>query len=138
MKSLLVSILVLALSSFSFATTKEDVQQKTADAASAAVDYSKEQKEQFQKDMEGKLSDLKQEIAEMKEAASKKTGAAKTEMKEQIASLEKKQDGIKKDLSKMKKSSGKAWAEMKTGMSKAWDSLADSYKKAKAEFKDKE
>ncbi len=134
MKAILIALLTLSFSFSSFATTKEEVQQKTADAASAAADYSKEQKEQFQKDMDTKLADLKAEIADLKKQASEKTGEAKKEMNTQIANLERKQKEMKKDLAKLGKSSGKVWSEMKTGMSKAWDSLSDSYEKAKAQF----
>lgn len=136
MKFLIFSIFTLSISLSSFATSKEEVQQKAGAAADAAVEYSKEQKEQFQKDMEVKLDELKKETADLKKSASEKTGKAKEEMKEQIKSLEKKQDEMKKDLAKLKKSSGKAWTEMKSGMSKAWDSLTESYKKAKAEFQE--
>ncbi|HEX7675560.1 MAG TPA: hypothetical protein VF412_15395 [Bdellovibrio sp.] len=136
MKSVLSVIIALSFSSHSFATTKEEVKQKTADAAVAAADYSKEQKEQFQKDMEGKLADLKNEIADLKKQASEKSGAAQKEMKAQIANLEKKQSEMKKDLAKLEKSSGKAWTEMKVGMNKAWDTLSDSYTKAKAKFQE--
>jgi len=136
MKAILIALLTLSFSFSSFATTKEEVQQKTADAATAAADYSKEQKEQFQKDMETKLGELKAEIADLKKQASEKTGAAKKEMNEQIATLEKKQKDMKKDLAKLGKSSGQAWAEMKVGMSKAWDSLSESYAKAKTKFQE--
>ncbi|UOF00763.1 sll1863 family stress response protein [Bdellovibrio reynosensis] len=129
-------ILFISLT-FSFsalATTKEEVSEKTKAAAIAAADYSVEQKEQFQKDMEVKLQDLKSEIADLKKSASEKSGKVKAGMKEKIAALESKQDEMKKDLAKLKKSSGKAWTEMKSGMNAAWDSLSKSYAKAKSEF----
>ena len=137
MKSILVALIALSLTPSVFATTKEEVKQKTAEAADAAANYSKEQKEQFQKDMQTNLDDIKKEIADLKKVASEKTGDAKKEMNEQIATLEKKQDEMSKDLSKLKKSTGRAWDQMKTGMNKAWDSLSDSYKKAKAEYTEK-
>lgn len=118
------------------ATTSEEVKTKTKEAATAAADYTKEQKEQFQKDMEAKLADIKQEISELSAKAAKKTGETKSEMRAQVKALETRQEVLKKDLAKLKKSSGNAWVEMKAGVSKAWDSLAESYDKAKAEFKE--
>lgn len=134
MKRILLAALVTILCQASLATTSDEVKQKTSDAVEAAADYSKEQKEAFQKDMEVKIDVVKTEIADLKKKAATKTGEAKKEAQTQIANLEKKQSELKADLAKLKKSSGKAWAEVKVGMGKAWDSLADSYKKAKAEF----
>ncbi|QDK39189.1 hypothetical protein [Bdellovibrio sp. NC01] len=134
MKAILIALIALSFSPVSFATTKEEVQQKTSEAASAAASYTKEQKEQFEKDMQAKYDSLKTEIAEMKAEAAKETGEAKKAMNEQIAILEKKQAEMKKDMAKLSKSSGAAWAEMKTGVSNAWNSLSASYEKAKAHF----
>lgn len=135
MKILILSAFILTCN-LSFATTSEEVKIKTKEAASAAADYSVEQKEKFQKDMETKMADLKKEIAELNKKVSQKTGDAKTTMQAQIKALEVRQENLKKDLSKLKKSSGNAWTEMKVGVSKAWDSLSESYYKAKAEFKE--
>ncbi|MGE5085601.1 MAG: hypothetical protein ACM3MG_04825, partial [Bacillota bacterium] len=79
MKSILVALMALSLTPSAFATTKEEVKHKTSEAADAAVNYSKEQKEQFQKDMQANLDDLKKEIADLKKSASEKTGDAKKE-----------------------------------------------------------
>lgn len=136
MKFLVLSILTLIFSNQSLATTKEDIKQKATETVSTVADYSKEQKEEFQKDMEAKLSDLGAEISQLKSTVSETSGEAKKDLNEKIAALEAKQSEVKKDLAKLKKSSGKAWSEMKTGVSKAWDALSDSYKKAKAEFKE--
>lgn len=136
MKYLVVSLLTLTFTCQTLATSKEEVKEKTVEAAVAVADYSKEQKEQFQKEMEVKLEDLNVEIKALKAKVSETSGDAKKEMKEQISSLESKQAEMKKDLAKLKKSSGKAWSEMKSGVSKAWNVLSDSYQKAKAEFKE--
>lgn len=133
MKSI-IFLFSFVLSFSAFATTKEEVADKTKAAATAAADYSAEQKEQFQKDMEHNLQELKSEISELKKSASEKSGKVKAGMKEKIAALEAKQADMKNDLAKLKKSSGKAWSEMKSGMSKAWGSLSESYAKAKSEF----
>lgn len=135
MKILICIILTLAVFT-SFATTKEEVKEKTSAAVEATASYTKEQKEEFQRDMEVKLAAIKKEIAELRATAAEKTGKAKVEMQQQLDALEVRQEVMKKDLKKLKKSSGNAWGEMKVGMSKAWDSLSKSYKKAKDEFKE--
>lgn len=115
-------------------TTATDVKNKTVEAAETAADYSVEQKEAFQKSMEQNIDKLSAEIATLKASASQKTGAAKSDMKEKIEALEKKQVKLQQDFRKMKQSSGRAWTEMKSGVSSAWDKVSESYKKAKAEF----
>jgi leucyl aminopeptidase (aminopeptidase T) len=126
--------LTLLFSPVLFATTAKDVKTKTTEAAEAAADYSVEQKEAFQQNMQKEMDEMSAEIARMKSVASQKTGAAKADMKEKIEALEKKQAEFQKDFRKLKKSSGKAWSEMKSGMSAAWGKVSESYKKAKAEF----
>lgn len=136
MKILALAALTLVFSFQSFATTTDDVKKETTEAASAVVEYSKEQKEQFQKDMDANLQKLQLEIADLKKAAAHKSGEAKKEMNEKIKAMEAQQDAIKSDLVKLKKRSGKAWEKMKVGVSKAWDSLSDSYQNAKDELKE--
>lgn len=118
------------------ATSKEEVSDKTGAAVAAAVDYTAEQKKIFQNEMEQKIKNLQSEIAEMKKSVAQKTGTAKKQMQEHIDYLEEKQTALNKDFSQLKKSSGNAWGRMKVGVSGAWDSLSDSYKKAKSEFKE--
>lgn len=136
MKFLVLPVIVLSFTVSAFASKKEEVKQKTAEAAAAVVDYSKEQKEQFQKEMEDNLAAINKEIAELKSHVSDVSGEAQKELNEKITALESKQSELSQRLAKLKKSSGKAWSEMKSGVTKAWDALSGSYKKAKAEFKD--
>lgn len=128
------SILLTVFASSTFAVTKEEVASKTSEAAQATVEYTREQKAEFQIEMEQKIKFLKKEIGELQQKASEKTGDAKKEMNESIKALKVRQEALSKDLSKLKKSSGNAWGEVKVGVSTAWDALSDSYKKAKDKF----
>ncbi len=139
--ALLKSIFVLALFSSSLvlaepvqATTSADVKQKSKEALETAADYSKEQKEQVQKNMEKSLNSLKEEIAELKVKAANKVGEAKETSDEQIEALQARQKELSKKLTEFKNSSGKAWTEMKNGMSAAIKKLSESYDKAKKEY----
>lgn len=133
---LLSSSLILSLQVFANeSVTKEEVKQKTVEAASAAVQYTKEQKEAAQKEMEANLDALKKQIAELKASANKKSGDVKKDLKEQAAALELKQKNLRKELNQLKRSTGRAWDDMKTGMSEAIQKLSESYEKAKENFK---
>jgi Flp pilus assembly protein TadB len=136
MKKLL-SILMLSILTFAFAnaTTSEDVKEKSKEAAASAVDYSKEQKEKIQAEMEESLETMKVKLAELKVQAQKKAGSAKDAAKSEIADLEKSQKQLSHRLDKFKKSSGKAWGHMKAGFSEAFEKLSEAYDKAKENYK---
>jgi peptidoglycan hydrolase CwlO-like protein len=135
MKFIFIALMATVVSVFTYAVTKEEVQKKSTEAASAAVEYSKEQKEQFQKEMGSKLEELTSEVSDLKKKALQTTGNAQKQLSEQINLLEKKEHEMKKDLASLSKSTGKSWEQMKSGVNKAWDSLSESYQKAKKEFK---
>ncbi len=137
MKYLICATAIL-FSVYSDATTKEDVGNKASEAAAAAVSYTQEQKEEFQKSMEQKLEELNTQISDLKEASAKKGTQARKETQKTIAALEAKKETMKKDLAQLKTRTGKAWGEMKSGMSQAWDSLKESYDKAKSEMSSQE
>lgn len=117
-----------------WATSREDVKRETKEAVDTASQYSVEQKEKVQKNMEENLTKMKKEIADLKAEAERKGSAVSANTKTKIHEMELKQEELQKDLSKLKASSGRAWEEMKKGMNQAMKSLSDSYQKAKAQF----
>lgn len=125
----LVSILFsLIFSHTVFATTASDVKNKAGETADTAVEYTKEQKDSFVKEMEENLAALKTKVKEMKA----KAGQTKDKT---VTKLEGEQKKLEHDLAAMKKSSGKAWDKLKNGMSKAWDEVKSSMNEAKEELK---
>jgi len=127
-------LFILLSSSLVWATSGEEVKQKTKEAVNAAGDYTVEKKAEFQKSMEENLASLKADLKALKAQASDKTGETKEKINAEIADLEKKQSQLQADLKKLKKSTGAAWSEIKNGMSKAWDATKESYEKAKSKF----
>lgn len=121
-------ILILATTVFAFAASSADVKNKAGEAVDTAVEYTKEQKEAFVKEMESNLDTLKTKINEMKAKAGKSKDTS-------VARLEKEKDEIETKLSSMKKSSGKAWTKMKDGVSKAWSNIKTSMNEAGEELK---
>ncbi len=134
----LILVIAILFSVHSFATTKEEVGNKASEAATAVASYTKEQKEEFQKGMEQKLEELNTKISDLKKASAEKGAQARKETQKTIAALEAKKETMKKDLAQLKTRTGKAWGEMRSGMSQAWDSLKESYDKAKSEISSQE
>lgn len=133
----IIKIFVLSIfaSSIAFATTSEEVKEKTKDAAASALDFSKERKEIVQREMEESLATMKEKIAELKVVADRKVGAAKKSATQEVANLEKSQAALSARLNKFKKSSGKAWKNMKAGFNDAFRKLSEAYDKAKDDYK---
>lgn len=117
-------ILALFISQFTMATSAQDVKNKAGETVDTAVEYTKEQKQAFTKEMEYNISNLKKEIAELKGKQSQK-----------LDELKAKQANLEQDLAKLKKSSGNAWGQLRNGMTKAWTEIKTSYQSAKEEFK---
>ena len=136
MKFMILLAIVIGFIYYSYSNTKEAVQSKATEAAVAVSDYSNEQKEIFQKEMEGKLGDLEEEIVQLEKLNAQKSKNARNDIEQQLNLLENKRADLSHDLEKLKKSSGKAWIEMKGGVGKAWETLSVSFEKAKNEFKE--
>ncbi len=135
MKSLLLISLIVFCSSHLHATTREEVNTKTKEAVDATLSYTKEQKEEAEKNIKQSIDGLEKDIASLKQQASQLTGEAKVRLNDQIMEMEAKQSTLKNDFDKLKKASGAAWAEMRKGLSKAYEGLAEGYQKAKVEIK---
>jgi peptidoglycan hydrolase CwlO-like protein len=134
MKKIILAAVLSAFSVQAFATSGEDVKHDAKKAASTAGDYTVEQKEKVQKDMEDSLASMKKEIADLKAQADKKGTEVQKGTQEKIAMLEKKEIELEGRMAKFKASSGRAWDHMKNGMSSAMKELSKSYGKAKAQF----
>lgn len=113
------------------AVTKQEVGEKTKDAAQTAWQYTKDQKNQVQEDLEQRIRDLKSQISDLK---SRSSSAVRADWNKSIDSLEKQQRSLEGKLSRLKKSTGKAWADMRKGVDEAVSKLTEAYEDAKNNF----
>ncbi len=133
MNKILFSVLVF-LTGVAHAATASDVKNKTKAAIDSAVDYTSEQKEDFQKKMETNLESLKSEIAELKTKAAEAQGHVQKKSEKSIVQLEKKQKELQVKLEKLKNSSGRTWSKMKVGLSAAWDKTKSTFSEVQKEL----
>lgn len=117
-----------------FATSAEDVKQDSKKALATAGEFTAEQKEKVQNEMQASLDSMKREISELRAEADRKGAEVKKGTQEKIAALEKKQNELEQKMTKFKASSGRAWDHMKKGLNSAMEELSKSYQKAKAQF----
>lgn len=135
---------IFCFSTFVFASegTGEKLGKKVDQTVENVSAYSKEQKDKIQKEFKEQLNALDQEIAEIKNSAKKAKATATDETKkqanDQIAFLEKRKSELKTDFKNLQASSGKAWDQIKNGFQESIDTLKESFKKAKQEFKSEE
>lgn len=120
-------ILLILGSLLVLATTGQDVKKKTVEAGEVAVEYTKEQKDAFVRDMEENIDSVKKEIKDLKTKAGKETD-------EKVKRLEAYQAQLEKDLAKLKKSTGSAWQEVRKGTVSAWEELRKAVSNAKKEL----
>lgn len=133
---LLVGTLLLAGcgSDSSKGVTAKDVQQKTAEAVETTKNYTLQQKEEYQKQVQTKIDSLSQQIDELKAKAGRATDQSKQGITEQIAALEKEKQAAQNKLTELTSAGAEAWGALKSGMDAAMGSLEKSYKEAVSKF----
>lgn len=135
---LLVLVLIASSVSLSNEGTGEKIGKKVDKAVDDVSEFSKEQREKIQKEFKVQLSNMDQEISELKIKAKevKETASeeSKKQINEQLAFLEKRRKELKVEFKSLQNSSGKAWDEIKTGFQNSIMTLKESFKKAKQEF----
>ena len=80
-------------------------------------------------------ADLDAKIKELKAAAARQTGEAKTRAQAQIKDLEAKRATASKKASDLGRATKASWERAKDGFADAYRDLATAYDKAAAEFK---
>ena len=107
--------------------TAKEVQKAAQEAAGKAITYTQQQKEEYQKQIEGKIKEYDRKLEELKGQAEKMKKEVKEEAKKEIAQLQEKQKTLSQNLEELKKATGQGWEDLKSGMDKAAEDLAKAY-----------
>jgi hypothetical protein len=105
----------------------EDVKNKAAETAAAASAYTEQKKEEYQKQVEGKIKDVEKKMDEMEAKGKKMKGEALAEWNRQMDRLQEQKKAATTKLDELKKSSGQGWEDLKKGMDKAVADLEKSF-----------
>lgn len=132
---IIVVVLILITGNYSYSITANEVKIKAKEAVNSATEYTVEQKEFFQKEMDENLATLKLELKNLKAKAVLVQGEAQVSTNKKIKELEAKENELHAKMKNLKKSSGRAWIKMKEGMSSAWNKVKEAVSEAKAEMK---
>ena len=114
--------------------SKEDVKKEAKEAYDTTKAYTQEQMQAFREQAETKLAEYEKDIDQLQAKAEAMGEDAKAKAEQQLTALRQKRDAVSEKLKELGSSSGNAWERLKSGVEAAMDDLADSYKKASAEF----
>lgn len=111
--------------------TAEEVREKAAQAAGAATDYAKQEKEDYIGKVQKEMDELEAELDALKTEARKTTAKAKAKLDGEIKVSEDKWKTAERKFTELKSTGADAWESMKAGVDKAMDDLKQSFARNK-------
>ena len=114
--------------------TSEDVRRNAGQAVNTAAEYSRQAKDEFQKNLDARLKELDVEITKLREKGRDLKDQAKVNWDRKMAELETKQDAARAKLAEVGHSSAAAWKDVQKGAQSAWDELDKAFHDASREF----
>ena len=126
MRSLLIVLMVGA--ALTGCNTVAGMKQDT----SAAVDYTYDKKEEYQKALAEQMRDLDAKTGELKAKAAKSSDSVKAEFNRSMESLDREKAVLNEKMGAVKTSTASSWNDVKAGADSAMDSVKRAYEKAKA------
>lgn len=114
--------------------TTEDVLHDTKKAVDTATRAAAQAKEQFETRLKASLTEMEEEIEELREKGHALKDEAKTRWNEKMADLEAKQKVARDKLDEVRKSTTEAWTHVEKGAQAAWEDVRKSLQEAAKEF----
>jgi len=98
----------------------------------AAVDYTYEKKEEYQRSLAEQMREIDAKTDELKAKAAKSSDSVKAEFNRSMESLDKEKAVLNEKMAAVKTSTASSWNDVKAGTDSAMDSVKKAYEKAKA------
>ena len=114
--------------------TSEDLQRDVGKAINTTAEYSQQAKEEFQKKLADRLTELDADFARLREKGRDLKDDAKVKWDERMADLEAKRLVAKARLAEVNDSTAEAWKDIQQGAQSAWEELDQAFRKAANEF----
>jgi hypothetical protein len=93
--------------------TAGQVRAKAREAVKAARDYTAQEREEYQRQMEVRLAELDRRINALKAEAGKAGKTIQSDVQKKIRKLKKQQKLVRRKMDELKTSGGEAWGELK-------------------------
>lgn len=110
--------------------SSEGAKRQAEGALETTMNYVKQKKTDYQKNLEGKLNELDSEINELKAKVSDAGKETKAKYDEMIEALQQKQKDAKNKLENLKSASAERWEDFKSGIETALEDLRKKYNEA--------
>lgn len=88
----------------------------------------KEKKREYIDMMDARLTELDDEIRELRDTADKAVIALKVDYRKQVNALFLKKEALKHEVNQIKEVGGNAWEDIKAGVELSWEALNESVK----------
>ena len=106
--------------------TPGDVERKAAEAAGAATDYARQEKEEYVARAQKAVDEARAEIATWRAEAGKARAGAKDRLQRQIDAMEARWKLAERKLGELRSASGEAWKDLRSGVDRAVEDLSRS------------
>ena len=114
--------------------TSEDVRKDATHAVNTAVEFSEQNKEEFQKNLDSKLQAMDAEIKKLREKGQGLKDQAKADWDKKMVDLEAKREAVHAKVIDIGKSNAAAWKDVQNGAESAWNDLDKAFHDASNEF----
>jgi len=92
-------------------------------------------REAYEQKLQAKLDERQAEIDKLKARAKGAEADARIEHQKEIDDLEAQRDEARQKLAELREAGDDAWEDVKDGAERAWNSLSESFVKARSRFK---
>ena len=106
--------------------TPGDVERKAAEAAGAATDSARQEKEEYVARAQKAVDEARADIATWRAEAAKAGAGAKDRLQRQIDAMEARWKLAERKLGELRSASGEAWKDLRSGVDKAVEDLSRS------------
>lgn len=114
--------------------TSEDVRRDAAKALNTAGEFSQQTKDEFQRSLELRLTDLDAELVKLVEKGRVLKDQAKADWEAKMADLETKRAAASAKLAEVSNSNAEAWKDIQKGAQSAWEDLEKALREASREY----
>ncbi len=101
----------------------KDVEKKMGEAGGAAVDYARQERDEYVARVQKAVDEASAKIDELKTRAKKAPANAKSKLKRQIKVMEGRWKVAERKLRELKSASSDAWKDLKSGVDRAIEDL---------------
>jgi TolA-binding protein len=114
--------------------TSEEVRGDAGQAVETAAELAQQTKEEFQKSLDARLTELDAEIDKLREKGRDLKDEAKADWDRRMADLETKRDAARAKLTELRDASAEAWKDVQKGAQSAWRDLDNAFRDASRKF----